>query len=148
MSLAEGHHLRWPRSPGADVRNENDRHTSARIRQLMDGIEDAVRRGDELALARFLAPPQLRQMMIQTADIRAAGGTVAPGRAGLRWMLSRRRADGPGRCWLRLRFEDMTVCHYPDGPARALGRTHDLEVDVETTTSLWRLHRVVELDSA
>jgi len=119
--------------------------TTARVRQLVDGIEEALRDRDDLALARFLAPPLLARMAATAASIAATGGVLNPARSGLRWSESRRKPGGPGRCWLRLRFEDLTYCRYPEGVITAPARTHEVEVEIETVGAPWRLCRIVEL---
>lgn len=81
----------------------------------MDGIEEALRENDDLALSRFLAPDLLAKMAESTSSMSRSGGVFNPARSGLRWSESRRRPGGPGRCWLRLRFEDLTTCRYPEG---------------------------------
>lgn len=111
----------------------------------MDGIEEALREGDDLALSRFLAPVLLAKMAESTSSMSRSGGVFNPARSGLRWSESRRKPGGPGRCWLRLRFEDLTTCHYPEGVVTAPPRTHEVEVEIETVGSPWRLCRVVEL---
>lgn len=111
----------------------------------MDGIEEALREGDDLALSRFLAPALLAKMAESTSSMSRSGGVFNPARSGLRWSESRRKPGGPGRCWLRLRFEDLTTCHYPEGVVTAPSRTHEVEVEIETVGSPWRLCRVVEL---
>ncbi len=127
------------------IRRDGEAETSRHLRQLVDGIETAVAQGDDLALAQFLAPPLLGRMLAASAAIRAAGGALAPARSGLSWRVSHRQPPGPGRFWLRLRFEDLTICHYPEGVMRAPGSAHELEVDLETTVTPWRLHRLVEV---
>jgi hypothetical protein len=127
------------------IRRDGEAETSHHLRQLVDGIESAVAQGDDLALAQFLAPPLLGRMLAASAAIRAAGGSLVPARSGLSWRLSHRKPAGPGRCWLRLRFEDLTLCRYPEAAMRAPGRAHELEVDLETTVNPWRLHQLVEV---
>ncbi len=127
------------------MRRDGEAQTSQRLRQLVDGIEGAVAHGDDLALARFLAPPLLGRMLVVSAEGRAQGGSLVPARSGLSWRVSHRKPAGPGRCWLRLRFEDLTVCEYPETVTRAPGGAHELEVDLETTMTPWRLHRLVEV---
>ncbi|MHB1500069.1 MAG: hypothetical protein ACYCYK_02680 [Candidatus Dormibacteria bacterium] len=128
-----------------DLRREGAAQTSARVRQLVDGIEGAVAQSDDLALAQYLAAPLLGQMLALSAGLRADAASLLPARSGLCWMASHREPGGPGRCWLRLRFEDLTVCQYPEGTASAPPRTQDVEIEVQTTVTPWHLHRVVQV---
>lgn len=119
--------------------------TTQQLRELADGLERAIAQADDLALAQFLAPPLLGQMLAAAAAIREEGGRLLPARSGLSWMLSRRPPAGPGRCWLRLRFEDLTICEYPEAATSAGAGLHELEVDLDTRSSPWRVHRLVDV---
>ena len=91
------------------ARRDGDAQTPQQLRQLLEGLERAIAQAHDLALAQFLVPPQLGQMLAASATVRAEGGRLLPARSGLTWMMSRRRPAGPGRCWLRLPFEDLTI---------------------------------------
>ncbi len=143
MSARTRLNLGW--GAARDLRRDGAAQTSARVRQLVDGLEAAVAQSDDLALTQYLAAPLMGQMLALSAGLRADAASLLPARSGLCWMVSRRKPGGPGRCWLRLRFEDLTVCQYPEGTASAPPRTQEVEVEVQTTVIPWRLHRVVQV---
>lgn len=118
--------------------------TTARLRQLVDGLEEAVAGADGVAASRYLSPQLAARLMEEAAVLRAAGGSWAPARSGLRWSTSRRHPDGPGLTWLTLRFEDLSRCDYPEGPLGAPLQTHELEVELDTRRVPWRICRVLE----
>jgi hypothetical protein len=101
--------------------------TTRWVRQLVDGLEEALARGDDLGAA-----------------ITSGRGAWLPARSGLRWSQSRLHPDGPGLVWLLLRFEDLTRCEYPDGGLTAPLRTFEVEAELETLSVPWRLYRVLE----
>lgn len=119
--------------------------TTERVRQLVDGIEGAVAAGDDLELARYLAPPALGRFLGATAARRAVGEKWLPARARLCWTSSHRAAAAPGRFWLRLRFEDRTQVRGRTGRVTAATVVHEIEVELDTTEAPWRLCDVEEL---
>jgi hypothetical protein len=119
--------------------------TTDRVRQLVDGIEAAVAAGDDLQLTRYLAPPALSRFLEATAARRAVGEKWLPGRAGLCWRRSDRTARAPGRFWLRLRFEDRTQVQTRTRGVVAPTVVHEVEVELDTTDTPWRLCEVEEL---
>lgn len=126
-------------------RNQGITETTERVRQLVDGIESAISAGNDLELASYLAPPALGHALAQTAALRAAGSTWLPARAGLRWSGSDRSPDGPGRFWLRLRFDDRTEVSSESGTFTAASVTHEVEVELDTTSAPWRLCQAEEV---
>jgi hypothetical protein len=118
--------------------------TTRRVRQLVDGLEAALARGDDLGAVQFLAPPLQGRLLAIAAAMKSGRGAWLPARSGLRWSQSRRHPDGPGLLWLRLQFEDLTRCEYPDGGLSAPLRTFEVEAELETLSVPWRLYRVLE----
>jgi hypothetical protein len=136
---------RWRGRPRVSGRDRGIAETTDRVRQLVDGIENAIAAGNDLELASYLAPPALGQVLAQTAAMRAAGSTWLPARAGLRWSGSSRPPQGPGRFWLRLRFEDRTGVRCPSATATAAAVAHEVEVELDTRSAPWRLCQVEEV---
>lgn len=133
---------------GAAQRREGLEQTTRRLRELVDGIEAAIVAGDELRMAQHLEPELLGLLISHSKSVAASGERWEPARQGLRWAHSRRRSAGPGRIWLRVRFEDQTR-HTGGGRQRsALAETRELELDVETTMGRWRLWRVLDTGDA
>jgi len=130
--------------PQAHLRREGIEQTTARLRQLMDGLEAAIGSGDDVALVRYLGPQLTARMLAAAAGFRRQGGVWRPARSGLRWSHCRRAPDGPGLVWLRLRLEDRTRCEYPEGTVVAPLRTREVDVELDTTGVPWKLCRVVE----
>lgn len=127
------------------AQNRGVAETTERVRQLVDGIEGAIGAGDDLELARYLAPPALGRLLAGTAGLRAAGEKWLPARAGLCWRTCDRGATEPGRFWLRLRFEDRTQVQGRTGRVTAAAVIHEVEVELDTTEAPWRLCDVEEL---
>jgi hypothetical protein len=119
--------------------------TTERVRQLVDGIESAIRAGNDLELASYLAPPALGHALSQTAAMRTTRSTWLPARAGLRWSGSDRAPEGPGRFWLRLRFDDRTEVRSEGANVTAAAITHEVEVELDTTSAPWRLCQADEV---
>ncbi len=117
-----------------------------RLRQLVDELESAAFERDELALARVVAPALLARLSAHGAELAGREVRWRPGRQGLRWAPSGRASDGAGRAWFRVRFEDLTTHLGPQGLSAASVETRELELEVDTTTSPWRLWRVLEVD--
>ncbi|MHB1527342.1 MAG: hypothetical protein ACYDEA_12340 [Candidatus Dormibacteria bacterium] len=136
--------LRLRLRPQAQLQHQGADQTTNRLRQLVDGVEAAIAAGDDVALVRYISPQLTARMLAAAATFRADRGAWHPARSGLRWSQCRRRPDGPGRLWLRLRFEDLTRCEYPEGAVIAPLRTHEVDVELETTSVPWKLCRVVE----
>ncbi len=113
--------------------------TTERVRQLVDGIESAICVGSDLELASYLAPPALGYALSQTAAARSAGQTWLPAREGLRWSTSNRAPEGPGRFWLKLRFDERTEVRIGSAIRRSAATTHEVEVELDTTSVPWRL---------
>jgi hypothetical protein len=133
---------------GGGWRSARDRgvaETTERVRQLVDGIEGAIGAGDDLELARYLAPPALGRLLRGSTELRAAGEKWLPARAALCWRTSERGATQPGRFWLRLRFEDRTQVQGRTGRVTAAIVVHEVEVELDTTEAPWRLCDVEEL---
>jgi len=136
----------WEANSGwRSARDRGVAETTERVRQLVDGIEGAIGSGNDLELARYVAPPALGRLLGGTAELRAAGGKWQPSRAGLCWRMSDRRATAPGRFWLRLRFEDRTQVQGRTGRVTAPTVVHEVEVELDTTEAPWRLCDVEEL---
>jgi hypothetical protein len=136
---------RWQR--GISRRARGVAETTERVRQLVDGIENAVSAGDDLELASFLAPPALGYALAETAAMRRAGTTWLPARTGLRWSGSDRVPEGPGRFWLRLRFDDHTQLRSSGRTECAAPLPHEVEVELDTTSIPWRLCQAEEIFS-
>lgn len=130
--------------PGSRAQLEGASETTRRLRQLVDGLEEALARGDELGAVQFLAPPLQGRLLAIAAAVKSGRGAWLPARSGLRWSQSRRHPDGPGLLWLRLQFEDLTRCEYPDGGLTAPLRTVEVEAELETLSVPWRLYRILE----
>ena len=137
----------WTGSQRSSLQMEGTSETTRRVRQLVDGVEDALTRGDDLGAVRFLTPRLQGRLLAVASTFRSGQGVWLPARSGLRWTQSRRRPDGPGLLWLRLQFEDLTRCQYPEGGLSAPLRTFEVEVELETVSVPWRLHRVLERSS-
>jgi hypothetical protein len=131
-----------PRNLGRD---RGVQETTERVRQLVDGMESAISSGDDLALATYLAPPALGVLLAQTGAARAMGSAWLPARTGLRWIGSSRSSVTPGRFWLRLRFEDRTQVRGPEGTVSAAPVSHEVEVELETSATPWRLCQAEEV---
>lgn len=139
--------IRWRKSSNV-WRSGRDRgvtETTERVRQLVDGIEIAIAAGDDLELARYLAPPALGRLLGATATLRGAGEKWLPARAGLCWSVTHRAAVEPGRFWLRLRFEDRTQVRGRTRFITAAAVAHEVEVELDTTQAPWRVCQVEEL---
>lgn len=133
------------RRPGGAGPEGGIAETTERVRQLIDGIESAIAAGNDLELARYLAPPALGTLLAATAAVRTSGGAWIPARAGLRWSGCDRPAGGPGRFWLRLRFEDRTEVRSESKRMVAATMSHEVEVELDTTQVPWRLCQVEEV---
>ena len=142
--VADPGRLRLRRHPQAQLRLQGADQTTTRLRQLADGLEEAIGSGDDLALVRYIAPQLTARMLAAAAAFRTDQGVWRPARSGLRWSQCRRRPDAPGMLWLRLRFEDLTRCEYPAGTVTAPLRTHEVDVELDTTGVPWKLCRVIE----
>ncbi|MGH7610224.1 MAG: hypothetical protein ACREOD_09905 [Candidatus Dormibacteria bacterium] len=116
-----------------------------RLRQTVDGIESAIAAGDDLELARYLASPALGQLLAVTAAFRAKRATWLPARSGLRWTESRRPPEAAGRFWLTVRFEDRTQALSAGDRQTAPLLSHQLELELDTSRTPWRLCQVVTL---
>ncbi|MGA7173833.1 MAG: hypothetical protein WCB86_01440 [Candidatus Dormiibacterota bacterium] len=136
---------RWSTRRGLSGRDRGIAETTERVRQLVDGIEGAIISGNDLALASYLAPPALGRLLAQAAAMRAAGTTWLPARAGLRWTVCARAPEGPGRFWLRLRFDDRTEVRLQNSAIAAVPIVHELEVELDTTAAPWRLCQAEEV---
>ena len=117
-----------------------------RLRQMVDELESAASERDELALARVVAPALLARLSAHGAELAREQVRWRPARQGLRWASSDRRSGGPGRAWFRVRFEDLTTHLGPQGLAAARAETRELELEIDTTTSPWRLWQVLVVD--
>ena len=117
-----------------------------RLRQMVDELESAASERDELALARVVAPALLARLSAHGAELAREQVRWRPARQGLRWASSDRRSGGPGRAWFRVRFEDLTTHLGPQGLVAARAETRELELEVDTATSPWRLWQVLEVD--
>ncbi|NNM97293.1 MAG: hypothetical protein HKL89_06790 [Candidatus Dormibacteraeota bacterium] len=142
--MAEFGWLRAQFRPQGQLRRQGIEQTTARLRQLVDGLEAAVGSGDDVALVRYLGPQLTARMLAAAAGFRRQGVVWRPARSGLRWSPCRRAPDGPGLAWLRLRLEDRTRCEYPEGTVAAPLRTREVDVELDTTGVPWKLCRVVE----
>ena len=116
-----------------------------RLRQLVDELESAVLERDELALARVVTPALLARLSSHAAVLAGQEVRWRPARQGLRWTPSDRPSDGEGRAWFRVRFEDLSTHLGPQGLLAASAETRELELEVVTTTTPWRLWRVLEV---
>lgn len=128
--------------PTSETRGHSVEQTTARLRHLVDSIELALQEGDEVSLARLVAPTLLARLVAHRKRLDELGMAWRPARQGLRWRASRRRPEGPGRCWLLVRFEDLTSLER-NGLTVAPALTHELELELDTTSAPWRLWRVV-----
>ena len=117
-----------------------------RLRQLVDELESAAFERDELALARVVAPTLLARLSAHGGELASRDVRWRPARQGLRWAPSDRTSGGEGRAWFRVRFEDLTTHLGPQGLSAAAAETRELEVEVDTTTSPWRLWQVLEVE--
>lgn len=135
----------WPGRRRISGRDRGIAETTERVRQLVDGIERAISAGSDLELASYLAPPALGYALAQTAAMRSAGNMWLPARAGLRWSGSDRAPEGPGRFWLRLRFDDRTEVRSGSATLNAAAITHEVEVELDTTSAPWRLCQAEEV---
>jgi hypothetical protein len=117
-----------------------------RLRQMVDELESAASERDELALARVVAPALLARLSAHGAELAREQVRWRPARQGLRWASSDRPSGGPGRAWFRVRFEDLTTHLGPQGLVAARAETRELELEVDTATSPWRLWQVLEVD--
>ncbi|HUY08242.1 MAG TPA: hypothetical protein VMW80_02180 [Candidatus Dormibacteraeota bacterium] len=136
---------RTSRWRGVSGRDRGIAETTERVRQLVDGIESAITSGNDLALASYLAPPALGHVLAQTAAMRAARTAWLPSRVGLRWSVCSRAPEGPGRFWLRLRFDDRTEVHFQSSTVTAVPMVHEVEVELDTTVAPWRLCQAEEV---
>ena len=118
--------------------------TTERVRQLVDGLERAVISKSDLELSSYLATPALGFALACTSMMRSAGAVWLPARAGLRWTSSDRAPEGPGRFWIKLRFEDRTVLRSGSTTYSAAAITHEVEVELDTTSAPWRLCQAYE----
>ena len=114
------------------------------MRQLVDGLERAVISKSDLELSSYLVTPALGFALARTSMMRSAGSVWLPARAGLRWTISDRAPEGPGRFWIRLRFEDRTVLRSGSATYSAAAITHEVEVELDTTSAPWRLCQAYE----
>lgn len=142
--MSEPKSLRGWRHPEARLRRQGIEQTTNRLRQLVDGLEAALASGDDLALVRYVGPQLTARLLAAAAAFRSGGGAWRPARSGLRWSRCHRPPDGPGMVWLRLRLEDRTQCDYPEGVITAPLRTHEVDVELDTTQIPWKLCRVLE----
>ncbi len=116
-----------------------------RLRQMVDELESATAERDELALARLVAPALLARLGAHGAELAHEEVRWRPARQGLRWAPSARPSGAEGRAWFRVRFEDLTTHLGPQRLIAASAETWELELEVDTTTSPWRLWRVLEV---
>lgn len=142
---------RWPGPPGrlgwgAARHLGAVEQTTQRLRELVDGIEAAVLAGDELQMSQYVVPEILAVLITHAKSVAASGERWEPAREGLRWAASKRRPGGPGRIWLRVRFEDLTRHAGGERQHSALGETKELELDVETALGRWRLWGALEVE--
>jgi hypothetical protein len=117
-----------------------------RLRQMVDELESATADQDELALARLVAPALLARLGAHGAELARGQVRWRPQRQGLRWAPSDRASSAEGHAWFRVRFEDLTTHFGPQGLSAASGETWELELEVDTTTSPWRLWRALEME--
>ncbi|MGH7639915.1 MAG: hypothetical protein ACREN7_06305 [Candidatus Dormibacteria bacterium] len=119
--------------------------TTERIREMVDGIEAAVRSGDDLEMCRFLAPPALGLLLSRAASERARGRVWSAARSELAWCQSRRPPDSPGRFWLRLRLQDRSRSASGDDVEATAPETVELQVELDSSGAPWRLCRAVRV---
>lgn len=117
-----------------------------RLRQMVDELESATSERDELALARLVAPALLARLSAHGAELARGEVRWRPARQGLRWAPSDRASRAEGRAWFRVRFEDLTTHVGPQGLSAASAETRELELEVDTTTSPWRLWQALEVE--
>lgn len=117
-----------------------------RLRQMVDELESAASERDELALAQVVAPGLLARLSSHGAELARGQVRWRPARQGLRWAPSDRASSGAGRAWFRVRFEDLSTHVGPQGMVAARGDTHELELEVDTRTSPWRICQVLVMD--
>ena len=118
-----------------------------RIRQLVDGLEEAVARGDRGALRQLATGPALRQLLARLDAVEACGASWRPAREQLTWCAGGCRWPVlalPGRRRLRLRFTDRSRLEAPDGTVAAAAAVREVQVEVvqSRTRSAWQLRRL------
>lgn len=122
--------------------------TTNHLRELVDGLEMAIARRDELELARFLAPRALGQVIAESHHLQDRDVQWLPARTGLRWSSSPRESSNPGCFWLRIQFEDATRWRTRQGWVVAPMVSAELELELDTRRTPWKLCRVLRTAKA
>ncbi len=139
--------MRADPAPGAVTGGSAVESTVDRIRQLVDGLESAVARGDRDALRQLATGPALRQILARLQAVEARGARWWPGREELTWRAGGRGGPPPlvpGRRWLRLRFTDRSQLEGADGTVAAAATVWEVQVEVvqDRSGAPWRLRRM------